>query len=45
MRCWLLPGGESFESMTVLAVRPLAERGSAQVLMVFTSGVRSRAKE
>ena len=32
----LAPGGESFESMTVLAVTPSAERGSAQVLMVFT---------
>jgi hypothetical protein len=38
MRCWLLPGGLSLESMTVLGVMPLALWGSAHVLMVFTSG-------
>jgi hypothetical protein len=37
MRCWLLAGGSSLESMTVLGVMPLALWGSAQVLMVFTS--------
>jgi hypothetical protein len=37
MRCWLLPGGLSLESMTVLGVMPLALRGSAHVLMVLTS--------
>ena len=37
MRCWLLQGGSSLESMTVLGVTPLALWGSAQVLMVFTS--------
>ena len=36
MRCWLFLGGSSLESMTVLGVTPLAEWGSAQVLMVLT---------
>jgi len=44
MRCWLLPGGESFESMTVLGVTPLALWGSAQVLMVLTSSSWERRR-
>jgi len=45
MRCWLLQGGSSLESMTVLGVTPLALWGSAQVLMVLTSSsmVKRRA--
>mmetsp|Transcript_19953 Transcript_19953/g.40443 ORF Transcript_19953/g.40443 Transcript_19953/m.40443 type:complete len:222 (+) Transcript_19953:24-689(+) len=44
MRCWLLAGGSSLESMIVFGVTPLALCGSAQVLMWFTSSLRLRRR-
>ncbi len=41
MRCWLLAGGSSLESIMVFGVTPLALCGSAQVLMVLISGTYS----